>query len=230
LTPATYPDPTAAADRGGAPTPDAEPAAAIPAAPAASHEEEPAGVPTGETARPSRLARLDEADRRVSRRVAVVWPHPAWFTRPLGLLSRSANHGILWYGLSLLPWLAGHARPLAAYLYVAVPVTLVEVLGFGIKSVVRRRRPTVADPDLPEQIRRPITPSFPSSHASMAVVGTMTMGAMYPAWVPALLVLTAVLCFSRVYLGVHYLGDVAGGLVWGLLFGIATLWLVGPPL
>jgi membrane-associated phospholipid phosphatase len=43
-------------------------------------------------------------------------------------------------------------------------------------------------------------------------------------------VLTAVLCFSRVYLGVHYLGDVAGGLVWGLLFGVATLWLVGPPL
>jgi membrane-associated phospholipid phosphatase len=64
----------------------------------------------------------------------------------------------------------------------------------------------------------------------MAVVGTMTMGAMYPAWVPALLALTAVLCFSRVYLGVHYLGDVAGGLVWGLVFGIATLWLVGPPL
>jgi undecaprenyl-diphosphatase len=191
---------------------------------------EPADVPAGEAARPSWLARLDDADRRASRRVAVAWPHPAWFTRPLGLLSRSANHGILWYGLSLLPWLAGHARPLAAYLYVAVPVTLVEVLGFGIKSVVRRRRPTVADPDLPEQIRRPITPSFPSSHASMAVVGTMTMGAMYPAWVPALLVLTAVLCFSRVYLGVHYLGDVAGGLVWGLVFGIATLWLVGPPL
>jgi len=220
----------AAADSGGAPAPDAEPAAAFPAAPAASNEAEQADVPTGEAARPSWLARLDEADRRVSRRVAVVWPHPAWFTRPLGLVSRSANHGILWYGLSLLPWLAGHARPFAAYLYVAVPVTLVEVLGFGIKSVVRRRRPTVADPALPEQIRRPITPSFPSSHASMAVVGTMTMGVMYAAWVPPLLALTAVLCFSRVYLGVHYLGDVAGGLFWGLLFGIATLWLVGPPL
>lgn len=178
----------------------------------------------------SRLARLDELDRRVSRRVAVAWPHPRWFTAPLGALSRSANHGILWYGLSLLPWLAGHPRPVAAYLYVAVPVTLVELLGFAIKSVVRRRRPTVADPGLPQQIRLPVTPSFPSSHASMAVVGTMTMGAMYPAWIPALLTLTAVLCFSRVYLGVHYLGDVAGGLVWGLAFGALTLWLVGPPL
>ena len=196
--------------------------------PASSTDPAPATAP--DTATPSRPARLDALDRCVSRHVAVTWPHPGWFTRPLGLVSRSANHGILWYALSLSPWLAGHPRPVAAYLYVAVPVTLVEVLGFGIKSVVRRRRPTLADPDLPEQIRRPITPSFPSSHASMAVVGTMTMGAMYPAWVPALLVLTVALCFSRVYLGVHYLGDVVGGLVWGLVFGIATLWLVGAPL
>jgi membrane-associated phospholipid phosphatase len=187
-------------------------------------------TPAQTTDAPSRFARLDAFDRRASRTLAIVWPHPPWFTRPLGLLSRSANHGVLWYALSLLPWLAGHARPVAAYLYVAVPVTLVEVIGFGIKSVVRRRRPTVADPDLPQQIRLPITPSFPSSHASMAVVGTMTMGAMYPSWVPALLALTAVLVFSRVYLGVHYLGDVLGGLVWGLLFGLATLWLVSPPL
>jgi membrane-associated phospholipid phosphatase len=191
---------------------------------------DPAPATASDTATPSRPARLDALDRRVSRRVAVTWPHPGWFTRPLGLVSRSANHGILWYALSLLPWLAGHPRPVAAYLYVAVPVTLVELLGFGIKSVVRRRRPTVAEPDLPRQIRPPITPSFPSSHASMAVVGTMTMGALYPAWVPALLALTAVLCFSRVYLGVHYLGDVVGGLVWGLAFGLLTLLLVAPPL
>jgi len=190
----------------------------------------PASTPDAEGACTSWLARLDESDRVASRRLSVDWPHPRWFTAPLGALSRSANHGILWYVLSLLPWLAGHARPVSAYLYVAVPVTLVEVLGFGIKSLVRRRRPTVADPDLPRQIRLPVTPSFPSSHASMAVVGTMTMGAMYPAWIPALLALTAVLCFSRVYLGVHYLGDVAGGLVWGLVFGAATLWLVSPPL
>ena len=185
--------------------------------------------PTTDPATPLR-PRLDALDRRVSRRVAVDWPHHAWIAGPLGLLSRSANHGILWYGLCLLPWLAGHHRPLAAYLYVAVPVTLVEVAGFGLKSVVRRRRPTVADPDLPQQIRPPLTPSFPSSHASMAVVGTMTMGSLYPAWAPALLALSAVLSFSRVYLGVHYLGDVLGGLLWGLVFGLLTLWLVAPPL
>jgi membrane-associated phospholipid phosphatase len=188
----------------------------------------PASITDAETT--SRMARLDALDRSVSRRIAITLPHPPALARPLGLLSRSANHGILWYGLALLPWLAGHPRPVAAYLYVAVPVTLVEVIGFGIKSVVRRRRPTVADPALPAQIRLPITPSFPSSHASMAVVGTMTMSALYPWWLPALLVLTAVLSFSRVYLGVHYLGDIVGGLAWGLVFGLLTLLLVSAPL
>lgn len=229
MTPAPSSDPTIRTVPGAAPAPGPAARDAV-TAPGAPPGDGVAAAPVAGAGRASRLARLDELDRRVSRRVAVAWPHPAWFTRPLGLLSRSANHGVLWYVLCLLPWLAGHPRPLAAYLYVAVPVTLVEILGFGIKSVVRRRRPTVADPDLPQQIRLPVTPSFPSSHASMAVVGTMTMGAMFPAWIPALVALTAVLCFSRVYLGVHYLGDVAGGLVWGLVFGSLTVALVGPPL
>ena len=63
----------------------------------------------------------------------------------------------------------------------------------------------------------------------MAVVGTFTLGALYPQWIPALVALTLVLCFSRVYLGVHYLGDVLGGLVYGLVWGAAWVLLVPAP-
>lgn len=173
--------------------------------------------------------RLDGLDRAVSRRVARDWPHPRWFTAPLGALSLSANYGVLWYVLCLVPWISGAADPLWKALYVAAPVTLVEMTGFVIKHFVGRSRPPVADPSLPEQIPLPLSKSFPSSHASMAVVGAFTLGTLYPQWIPALVLLAAVLVFSRVYLGVHYLGDVLGGLAYGLLWGVLWVLLVPAP-
>jgi len=183
---------------------------------------------TGPTsaAPPSPPGRLDRLDRALSRRAAVDWPHPHWLAWPLGGFSLSANYGVLWYVLCLLPWLFGAPQPLWKALYVAVPVTLVEATGFVIKRYVGRARPPVADPTQAEQIPLPLSKSFPSSHASMAVVGTFTLGTLYPQWIPVLIVLALVLCFSRVYLGVHYLGDVLGGLAYGLLWGAVWILLV----
>jgi undecaprenyl-diphosphatase len=173
--------------------------------------------------------RFDRLDRALSRRAAVDWPHPRWFTVPLSGLSLSANYGVLWYVLCLVPWLFGAADPIWKALYVAAPVTLVEMTGFVIKHFVGRARPPVADPTQAEQIPLPLSKSFPSSHASMAVVGTFTLGMLAPQWIPALIALVIVLCFSRVYLGVHYLGDVMGGLVYGLVWGAAWVLLVPAP-
>jgi undecaprenyl-diphosphatase len=174
--------------------------------------------------------RLDRLDRELSRRAAVVWPHPRWLVWPLGALSLTANYGILWYVICILPWLFGEPRPVARALYVAVPVTAVETAGFLLKRLVARPRPPIADPSQPRQIPLPFSKSFPSSHASMAVVGTFTVDTLYPMALPALVALTIVLCFSRVYLGVHYLGDVLGGLAFGLVVGALWIILVPAPL
>ena len=141
----------------------------------------------------------------------------------------TANYGVLWYAIALLPWVLGESRPLAKALYVALPVTLVEATGFLIKLRVARPRPPVADPTLPGHIPLPFSKSFPSSHASMSVVGTFTVAAIWPHALPYLVALTAILCFSRVYLGVHYLGDVLGGVVYGVVFGAAWVLLIAAP-
>ena len=181
---------------------------------------------SADTAPPPPPGRLDRLDRSLSRRAALAWPHPRWFTLPLSGLSLTANYGVLWYVVALLPWVFAEPDPLRKALYVAVPVTAVEATGYVIKHFVARQRPPVADPDQPRQIPLPHSKSFPSSHASMAVVATFTLAALYPWALPWLLAFTAVLCFSRVYLGVHYLGDVLGGLAYGLLFGALWVWLV----
>ena len=108
-------------------------------------------------AAPPPPGRLDSLDRTLSRRAAVDWPHPRWFTVPLGGLSLSANYGVLWYVLCLAPLLSGADDPLLKALYVAVPVTLVEMTGFVIKHFVGRVRPPLADPTQAEQIPLPLS-------------------------------------------------------------------------
>jgi len=175
------------------------------------------------------LSRLDAADRRMSRRIAVDWPHPPWLARPLGAFSLTANYGALWYAVALLPWLTGGRRPLATLLYVGVAVTAVETLGYVVKHYVGRHRPSVADPTHANQIPLPASKSFPSSHASMAVTATWTLGTLYPQWLPLLIATALALMFTRVYLGVHYAGDVLAGLLLGLVFGGLYVWLVPTP-
>jgi len=94
---------------------------------------------------------------------------------------------------------------------------------FLLKEIVHRARPPIDFQAYPETDF-----SFPSGHATMslALYGFLA----YVAWhtipsktlriaaVLGLGVLIAAISFSRLYLGVHYLSDVAGGLIIGSFF------------
>jgi len=187
------------------------------------------GPTSPDAGRDSVLSRLDAADRRVSRRVSAGWAHPPWLARPLGVFSLTGNYGFLWYAVALLPLLTGGRRPVATLVYVGVAVTAVEAIGYAVKHVAGRQRPSVADPSLPNHIPLPVSNSFPSSHASMSVTACWTLGTLYPQWLPLLVATAAILAFTRVYLGVHYVGDVLAGLLLGLVFGGLYVWLVPAP-
>lgn len=184
---------------------------------------------TARSASAGPLARLVVWDRSASRRVAVGWPHPRWVVLPLAAVSLTANYGILWLVLAALPWALGTQRGPLCFVYVAGAVLGAQVVTFGLKAVVQRRRPPEREPGPAQVIPLPRSGSFPSSHASMGMTGLLTMGALYPRWWAPLAVLVAVLAFSRVYLRVHYLADVLAGLVLGTALGLLITHVFAAP-
>lgn len=187
--------------------------------------------PTGAAATGSRHP-LSAWDARASDWIGVRWPHPRWFTKPLGLISLTGNYGVVWYAAALVwAWSEGGDPALVVRrtLYVAGAVLTCQGVTFAVKLIFDRRRPVEKDPGAGEHIPRPKSPSFPSSHASMSATAVVTLGALYPAALWLFLGLGLVLAFSRVYLRVHYLLDVAVGIVLGTAFGFGVVLLIPPP-
>jgi len=67
---------------------------------------------------------------------------------------------------------------------------------------------------------------FVSSHATNFFVITVIMGLSlkenYPNLLRVLLAISVIVCFSRLYLGAHYLSDLVGGAFWGTLIALVS--------
>ncbi|MEU9081950.1 phosphatase PAP2 family protein [Streptomyces sp. NPDC048357] len=110
--------------------------------------------------------------------------------------------------------------------WAAVTATAGALLGFLTKSVVERARPHLPDP-----VAHAPGFSFPSGHAmtamvSCAVLLLVLLPLVPPAWrpLPWALAVTSVLGvgYTRVALGVHWVSDVVGGWLLGLVVVTAT--------
>jgi undecaprenyl-diphosphatase len=63
--------------------------------------------------------------------------------------------------------------------------------------------------------------SFPSGHATTAFAGAVALSYLWRRAAPLFFLLAAAIAFSRVYVGVHYPGDVLAGAALGSLVGLA---------
>lgn len=101
-----------------------------------------------------------------------------------------------------------------------------DFIGAQIKWWVERVRPCQALTGVHEISGCGGTFSFPSNHALNSAAVAAFFQVLYPAtgWISWPLV--AVMGFSRVYVGGHYLTDVFGGWVLGGAFGAGAAWLL----
>lgn len=154
-------------------------------------------------------------------RAAALDPWMTWASRSGGPSSTSVYAALL-----IVTYLAG--RRFAAALAIGTLVYGSALTNVAVKTIVQRGRPDVASPIA----ALPTTFSFPSGHAAASVVfgGLVCLLAARAGrsgariWIVTACALTwaALVCVSRMYLGVHYPTDVLAGAAEALLW--LTLW------
>lgn len=133
-------------------------------------------------------------------------------------LSSAADHSLLWNALLAVRGVV--AGDPASILRGALVLGAESAITNGaLKAAFRRERPEVpADEPLPMGMRRPITSSFPSGHATAAFTAAAILapGSRRPGLWYAL---AATVAASRVYTRMHHASDVLAGAAIGIAFG-----------
>ncbi|MGW0970376.1 phosphatase PAP2 family protein [Streptomyces sp. NPDC002516] len=133
-------------------------------------------------------------------------------------LSRSANHGVLWFATAaaVAASRTPRARRAAARGVASLALASATINTIGKRSV-RRSRPGLDPVPAVRQLKRqPITTSFPSGHAASAAAFAAGVALESPGWGAAVAPLAAAVAVSRVYTGVHFPSDVVAGAALGV--------------
>jgi len=132
--------------------------------------------------------------------------------------SELGDFGLVWVTLGVLKGLRrDDDLAAAARMTAAMGVESLLVNGI-IKSFFRRTRPPW-EVERPLNIRRPLTSSFPSGHATAAVSAAMMLSEDDELW-PLYVAIAAVVATSRIYVKIHHASDVAAGIAVGIGLGL----------
>jgi len=137
--------------------------------------------------------------------------HSPLADRAVARFSDLGEHAAVWFAIGLAGSALDPSRR-SRWRHALETVGGVYALNTAIKSVVRRRRPTLAG--LPALSATATGLSFPSAHSSTAFAGAVAYGHLGLPRVP-LFTLAAGMAASRLYLGVHYPSDVLVGAALG---------------
>ena len=139
-----------------------------------------------------------------------------------------AHSGDSWFwGLALiLLWLFSNSFWKQWAVVVLAGISLLAALVMSLKFIIRRRRP---EGEWGSIYRNTDPHSFPSGHAARAFLIAVLVTGLGPAWAALILWIWAPLVsLARVAMGVHYVSDIAAGLVVGILSGMIFLEVYQP--
>ncbi len=125
--------------------------------------------------------------------------------------------------LLIIVWFLGDPSKQRIVFYACVASIVALVLAkWGISPAVGHPRPFVED-QVHQLVAHVPDPSFPSKHASFVfalAAASFFIGRRFGLWMLLLAALTGV---SRIYVGVHYPGDILGGFLLGCLLSVVLI-------
>jgi membrane-associated phospholipid phosphatase len=137
----------------------------------------------------------------------------------LPLLTRAANHSVLWLGLAGALYLTGGRRGKATAVRGVIAVGVTSIVANGLVKRLPRARPPQEQIPEARQVRLPTSSSFPSGHAASAAAFATVVAHGEPGLLPPVAALAFGVAFSRVHTGVHYPTDVLVGSAIGMIVG-----------
>jgi undecaprenyl-diphosphatase len=141
-------------------------------------------------------------------------------------LSLIGSFGVVWLALAVAISGFSWSRPWL-WTRVGAAILLAESISGSLKVAVERDRPPVSRPVPEPLLESPSTYSFPSGHATVAFASATVLALAVPRLRWPLFALAALIAWSRVYVGVHYPGDVLVGAALGVLIATALRMLAG---
>jgi len=131
--------------------------------------------------------------------------------------------GIVWIVISIILIVNKKYRKIGITCILALLLSLL-FTDLSIKQVIQRQRPIMRYPIENPLIAIPKSYSFPSGHTSSSFAAAWVLYRQIDKYKLTFLMLAALIAFSRMYLYVHYLSDVIGGILVGIIS--ATLAIV----
>ena len=136
-------------------------------------------------------------------------------------LITNLGHYIFWLGVCAVLAIFGGEKGRNVAIILLIAILLGYFLSDALKYIFARPRPFILLTGV-HQLATEYNYSFPSGHATEVFIGCIILGKKY-GYLLVFILLAVLVSFSRVYIGVHYPGDILAGALLGITISILIL-------
>lgn len=120
--------------------------------------------------------------------------------------------GIIWIAFGLILLIPKKYRKTGIIVLAALLVMLV-VNNIVLKNLIARPRPCWTYPEMVQLVHNPSSYSFPSGHTTSAFAVAFTVFSQHKKLGKVIIVMAAIMAFTRLYVFVHFPTDIYGGIL-----------------